>query len=208
MKKLLVYLAGLLFAASVFAGELHVGTYFPVSRLNVDFDEGDGDFDSSGFGIKADYTNIFDSGFTLKGGVALSYITSKDVIDGEKEGGIDYDAGIGLGYSFLNTENLTLSLTGNLGLHMQYFSASDTIDDVKIDATVLSTLFYLGPELNCTYRFTDSFGIYAGLGIYYALGSSSLDLSMKIGGIKISDSDSYKTTGWIYMPSVGVSWKF
>ena len=39
MKKLLLALAAALLSASVFAGEFHLGTYFPVTKLDVDVDD-------------------------------------------------------------------------------------------------------------------------------------------------------------------------
>lgn len=211
MKKLLVALAAALLSASVFAGEFHLGTYFPVTKLDVDFDDGKEDFDASGFGIKFDYTHITDSNFTWKVGTAIGYTRSSDIIDGEKKGGLDYDVGGGLGWTFINTPNMTLSLTGNIGSHMLYFSASDSEYEsgVKIsyDAKFTSYLLYIGPEVSFTYRFTDKLGAYAGLGLYYSFGTTSVDYKVSGGGISYSDNDSYTTTGFIYMPSLGVSWK-
>lgn len=211
MKKLLLVLASALLSASVFAGEFHLGTYFPVTKLDVDFDDGKEDFDASGFGIKFDYTHITDSNFTWKVGTAIGYTRSSDIIDGEKKGGLDYDVGGGLGWTFINTPNMTLSLTGNIGSHMLYFSASDSEYEsgVKIsyDAKFTSYLLYIGPEVSFTYRFTDKLGAYAGLGIYYSFGSTDVDISRKVSGYKISSNDSYWTDGFIYMPSLGVSWK-
>lgn len=211
MKKLLLALAAALLSASVFAGEFHLGTYFPVTKLDVDFDDGKEDFDASGFGIKFDYTHITDSNFTWKVGTAIGYTRSSDIIDGEKKGGLDYDVGGGLGWTFINTPNMTLSLTGNIGSHMLYFSASDSEYEsgVKIsyDAKFTSYLLYIGPEVSFTYRFTDKLGAYAGLGLYYSFGTTSVDYKVSGGGISYSDNDSYTTTGFIYMPSLGVSWK-
>ena len=211
MKKLLLVLASALLSASVFAGEFHLGTYFPVTKLDVDFDDGKEDFDASGFGIKFDYTHITDSNFTWKVGTAIGYTRSSDIIDGEKKGGLDYDVGGGLGWTCINTPNMTLSLTGNIGSHMLYFSASDSEYEsgVKIsyDAKFTSYLLYIGPEVSFTYRFTDKLGAYAGLGLYYSFGTTSVDYKVSGGGISYSDNDSYTTTGFIYMPSLGVSWK-
>ena len=211
MKKLLVAFAVALLSASVFAGEFHLGTYFPMTKLDVDFDDGKEDFDASGFGIKFDYTHITDSNFTWKVGTAIGYTRSSDIIDGEKKGGLDYDVGGGLGWTFINTPNMTLSLTGNIGSHMLYFSASDSEYEsgVKIsyDAKFTSYLLYIGPEVSFTYRFTDKLGAYAGLGLYYSFGTTSVDYKVSGGGISYSDNDSYTTTGFIYMPSLGVSWK-
>ncbi len=213
MKKLLLVFAAALLSASVFAGEFHLGTYFPVTKLDVDVDDDadDGDFDASGFGIKFDYTHITDSNFTWKVGTAIGYTKSSDIIDGEKKGGLDYDVGGGLGWTFINTPNMTLSLTGNIGSHMLYFSASDSEYEsgVKIsyDAKFTSYLLYIGPEVSFTYRFTDKLGAYAGLGLYYSFGTTSVDYKVSGGGISYSDNDSYTTTGFIYMPSLGVSWK-
>lgn len=211
MKKLLVAFVAALLASSVFAGEFHLGAYFPVTRLDVDFDDGKEDFDASGFGIKFDYTHITDSNFTWKVGTAIGYTRSSDIIDGEKKGGLDYDVGGGLGWTFINTPNMTLSLTGNIGSHMLYFSASDSEYEsgVKIsyDAKITSYLLYIGPEVSFTYRFTDKLGAYAGLGLYYSFGTASEDYKVSGGGISYSDNDSYTTTGFIYMPSLGVSWK-
>lgn len=211
MKKLLVAFVAALLASSVFAGEFHLGAYFPVTRLDVDFDDGKEDFDASGFGIKFDYTHITDSNFTWKVGTAIGYTRSSDIIDGEKKGGLDYDVGGGLGWTFINTPNMTLSLTGNIGSHMLYFSASDSEYEsgVKIsyDANFTSYLLYIGPEVSFTYRFTDKLGAYAGLGLYYSFGTTSVDYKVSGGGISYSDNDSYTTTGFIYMPSLGVSWK-
>ncbi len=211
MKKLLVAFVAALLASSVFAGEFHLGAYFPVTRLDVDFDDGKEDFDASGFGIKFDYTHITDSNFTWKVGTAIGYTRSSDIIDGEKKGGLDYDVGGGLGWTFINTPNMTLSLTGNIGSHMLYFSASDSEYEsgVKIsyDANFTSYLLYIGPEVSFTYRFTDKLGAYAGLGLYYSFGTTSVDYKVSGGGISYSDNDSYWTDGFIYMPSLGVSWK-
>lgn len=211
MKKLLVAFVAALLASSVFAGEFHLGAYFPVTRLDVDFDDGKEDFDASGFGIKFDYTHITDSNFTWKVGTAIGYTRSSDIIDGEKKGGLDYDVGGGLGWTFINTPNMTLSLTGNIGSHMLYFSASDSEYEsgVKIsyDAKFTSYLLYIGPEVSFTYRFTDKLGAYAGLGLYYSFGTTSVDYKVSGGGISYSDNDSYWTDGFIYMPSLGVSWK-
>lgn len=211
MKKLLVAFAVALLSASVFAGEFHLGTYFPMTKLDVDFDDGNEDFDASGFGIKFDYTHITDSNFTWKVGTAIGYTRSSDIIDGEKKGGLDYDVGGGLGWTFINTPNMTLSLTGNIGSHMLYFSASDSEYEsgVKIsyDANFTSYLLYIGPEVSFTYRFTDKLGAYAGLGLYYSFGTTSVDYKVSGGGFSVSDNDSYTTTGFIYMPSLGVSWK-
>ncbi|MBR6142677.1 MAG: autotransporter domain-containing protein [Treponema sp.] len=211
MKKLLVALAAALLSASVFAGEFHLGTYFPVTKLDVDVDDdiGNGDFDASGFGIKFDYTYVADSNFTWKVGTAIGYTRSGDIIDkaDEKAGGLDYDVGTGLGWTFINAPKMTLSLTGNLGLHMLYVDASEDIEGITIEEDVFSMLFYIGPEVTFAYRFTDSFGLYAGLGIYYSFGSTDIDISTKVSGYKNSSNDSYWTDGFIYMPSLGVSWK-
>ncbi len=204
MKKLLVVLAAAFLATSVFAGELHFGTYFPVTKLDVDSDSDDDDFDANGFGIKFDYTHITDSNFTWKVGTAIGYTRSKDIVDGETKGGIDYDVGGGLGWTFINDPKMTLSLTGNIGSHVMYFSVSE--DD--IDAKINTYLFYLGPEISFTYRFTDKMGVYAGLGLYYSFGTTSMDIDIDLGGgLKASVDDSYSTKGFIYMPSLGVSWK-
>ena len=211
MKKLLLVLASALLSASVFAGEFHLGTYFPVTKLDVDFDDGKEDFDASGFGIKFDYTHITDSNFTWKVGTAIGYTKSSDIIDGEKKGGLDYDVGAGLGWTFINDPKMTLSLTGNIGTHMLYFSVTDSEYEsgikISYDAKSISYLFYIGPEVTFSYRFTDKFGAYAGLGIYYSFGSTSFDYKVSAGGYSVSDNDSYTTTGFIYMPSLGVSWK-
>ena len=213
MKKLLFVLASALLSASVFAGEFHLGTYFPVTKLDVDVDDDadDGDFDASGFGIKFDYTHITDSNFTWKVGTAIGYTKSSDIIDDEKKGGLDYDVGAGFGWTFINDPKMTLSLTGNIGTHMLYLSVTDSEYEsgikISYDAKSVSYLFYIGPEVTFSYRFTDKFGAYAGLGIYYSFGSTSLDYKVSGGGISYSDNDSYWTDGFIYMPSLGVSWK-
>ena len=146
-------------------------------------------------------------------GTAIGYTRSGDIVDkaDEKAGGLDYDVGTGLGLTFINEPKVTLSLTGNIGSHMLYFSASDSEYEsgVKIssDAKFTSYLLYIGPEVSFTYRFTDKLGAYAGLGLYYSFGTTSVDYKVSGGGISYSDNDSYTTTGFIYMPSLGVSWK-
>ena len=206
MKKLLVVLAAALLSAYAFADEIHLGTYIPMVRSEIDSDKGDTDFDTTGFGLKFDYTRISQTGFTYKGGLAIAY-TETDDFNGNDKGGIDYDCGVGLGWTFINDPKMTLSVTGNLGLHMLYFSVDYELWGYKIDVTSLSTLFRLGPEVTFTYRFTDKLGAYAGLGIYYAFGVTSMEMKEHYNGSSHTDNDSYKTTGFVYMPSLGVSWK-
>ena len=219
MKKIIALVAAsVLASATVFAeNTFHIGAYFPISPLTASDCEYDNDIKTSGFGGGFDFTHVADGGFTFKVGLDVGHVSTSDVksvIEQKDLGGVDVALGFGFGGSFIHNERMTLSLTGDFGFRMQYLSETDTIDlhyaSGDVDTSVLSFLFYIGPEISYTFRFNDHVGLFANFGIFYNVGLANNDVS--ISGSYSGDKynfgdagDTYFAKGFTFQPKIGVA---
>ena len=224
MKKIIALVAAAALSATAAFAEktIHIGVQFPFSDLNISgfsvpveidssgntivVDGAGGDFSSSGAGGSLGYTYVADSGFTSKFGVGLAGISTSDIrtISGKNLAGLELDLGLGFGGSFIHNERMTLSLTGDLGLRMRYFSWTDSYeisgDDYDVDMDILSPVFFIGPELSYTFRFGEHVGMFVSLGYFYNIG-------ILFYGDGIDDSD-FTVSGFSFQPKFGLSISF
>lgn len=198
------------FAAAIISGSalfaentLHIGAGFPISILSVDIDGSAEDFNQNAYDFTIDYTHVFEKGFTLKGGIDVGYVTTSDVksaVKGDDLGGLDFAVNLGLGGSPLHNEKMTLSILGTLGLRVQNFSAMEDNGVEDISTELNTVLFYIGPEVNYTFRFNKHIGMFADFGLFYNMGKSEYSVE--------DNSDDYDTSGPTFLPKIGVSVTF
>ena len=220
MKKIIALVAGLAMSmTAVFAeNTIHLGAYFPLDKANYD---GSGVF-STGVGGALDYTHVADGGFTWKAGLGLNTLKTDDVeVDDTKlDDGVDFNLGLGFGWSFIHDEKMTFSVTGDFGLR---FGGFDKKIDYQIGGVTVAEakyrldkiVFYIGPEATFTYRFTDHLGAFGAFGIFYqkSLGDQEFnveyDLKVKDENVNlVSGKEKMPISGFIFQPKLGLSWTF
>lgn len=219
MKKIIALVAAAaLCASAVFAeNTIYLGLQFPSANLSVSgFPTASeytsrGNFFSSGAGGSLGYTHVAGSGFTFKLGAGLAGVGTSDIrtISGENMGGIELDLGLGFGGSFIHNERMTLSLTGDLGLRIKYLFKTDSDENGWINydiyTEILSAMFYIGPELSYTFRFSEHVGMFVNLGYFYNIGNSNYAVRIDDDA---PDSDDFTTSGFSFHPKFGLSLSF
>ena len=200
MKKILALVAASLLSLSSFAeNTFHVGVFFPVTILDIDGESVVAETAGAAF----DFTHVADCGFTFKAGAGCGFGLS-DIEDtkGDNLTWFDLDFSAGFGGSFIHDEKMTLSLLGDIGLRIQgggEESSDDWTGHNGVD--YIPVMFYFGPEVSFTYRFTPHVGLFANLGVFYAIGSTSAEITSA--GETVSDDLS--TSGFIVQPKLGVA---
>ena len=220
MKKIIALVAAAALSATAAFAEktIHIGVQFPFSDLSASgfadpaeidgntivADGVGGDFSTSGAGGSFGYTYVADSGFTSKFRVGLAGISTSDIktISGKNLAGLELDLGLGFGGSFIHNERMTLSLTGDLGLRMRYFSWTDSYeisgDDYDVDMEILSPVFFIGPELSYTFRFGEHVGMFVSLGYFYNIGMFACQYNQR-------DASDFTVSGFSFQPKFGLS---
>lgn len=195
MKKILALVAASLLSFSSFAeNTFHVGAFFPVTILDIDGESVVAETAGAAF----DFTHVADCGFTFKAGAGFGFGLS-DIEDakGDDLTWFDLDFSAGFGGSFIHDEKMTLSLLGDIGLRIQ--GGGESADGNGVD--YIPVMFYFGPEVSFTYRFTPHVGLFANLGVFYAIGSTSVELKTASETV----SDDLSTSGFIVQPKFGVA---
>ncbi|WP_191014525.1 hypothetical protein [Treponema zioleckii] len=125
-------LAGI--SAEKWKNKIGLGFTLPLSSLEFDEENTDSVF-TKGFGANGFFLGVKDNGFSLKAGFSLGVSSSDDInINGKLiDTGFFYDVAFGAGYTFVKTENLTVSLLGMLGFDVTIFNSTDNdvIEDSK-----------------------------------------------------------------------------
>ena len=164
------------------------------------------------------------NGLTAKLDLGLGLPNGKigdDEIKTEGEDPIDFTFDIGIGYSFIRDEKITLGVLGVFGIDYSSWSLADkeeSLMDGAIKVTESQDLslmtFNLGADVIGAFRFTDHFGMYANLGFRYVLaGSADIDWEY-IGSIagfsgEKSGTNSNDVSGkFVFKPTLGVIWTF
>ena len=195
MKKILALVAASLLSLSSFAeNTFHVGAFFPVTILDIDGESVVAETAGAAF----DFTHVADCGFTFKAGAGYGFGLS-DIEDakGDNLTWFDLDFSAGFGGSFIHDEKMTLSLLGDIGLRIQ--GGGESADGNSVD--YIPVMFYFGPEVSFTYRFTPHVGLFANLGVFYAIGSTSAEIT----SAGETFSDDLSTSGFIVQPKLGVA---
>lgn len=208
MKKVLAFAAAaLLCLPAIFAeNTVHFGMNFPISKATVDVDGNDAKANSTGFDVWADFTHVSENGFTWKAGLGVGSSSNDDIFE-EDIDSIDFDLSAGFGYSFIHDEKMTLSLTGNLGLFAQGYELEKDYGVISTEWKYSPLVFYIGPEVSFTYRFTEHFGAFANFGIFYQVGNTEYTIEMT-GAEKYKYNETFDLSGFLFEPKIGLSWTF
>ncbi len=227
MKKLLALVAMTVISASALFAEntFHIGAYIPISSWSLDNSGYSSDYSNNCFGGFFDYTHVADSGFAWKINTGLAVLTSSDPEGFE---GPEIEFGLGFGGSPIHDSKMTLSVTGSFGLRIHvpactetntygsynyydYYSRSykSMSKTETIDTELWAFLFYIGPEINFTYRFHKHIGVFANLGIFYNTGHCTVNNKYKNNySDYYMDSDSSSDGsigGFTFEPKFGVA---
>lgn len=227
MKKIISFLISFTLILSGISAEkwknkIGLGFTLPLSSLEFDDKNTDSIF-TKNFGTNGFFLGVKDNGFSLKADFSLGVATSDDVkIDGNSVcKGFFYDVAFGAGYTFVKSENLTVSLLGMLGFDVTIFNCSN--DDVlenskrykKIETQYSMGTLDLGLDLFLSYKVLTHFGFYTNLGLrYLPKGRSSYEKKWTF------DEDGYEKTSsgkidaadvkgkFRIQPAIGIMWNF
>ena len=213
-------LAGI--SAEKWKNKIGLGFTLPLSSLEFDEENTDSVF-TKGFGANGFFLGVKDNGFSLKAGFSLGVSSSDDInINGKLiDTGFFYDVAFGAGYTFVKTENLTVSLLGMLGFDVTIFNSTDNdvIEDSKnykkIETQYSMGTLDVGLDLFLSYKVLTHFGFYTNLGLrYIPKGSSAFEKKWTF------DEDGYEKTysckieasdlkgKFRFLPAIGIMWNF
>lgn|GEM_PF-6947984 len=152
------------------------------------------------------------SRFTLRYDVDIGYTKTTDLMKfGDLDvSGYTFGFGLGAGYSFLNTKRITLALTGIIGMHYTDFGEHKTnifISGINCSYKRKLNMFdvRLGYDFETALRFTNHFGMSAGLRMSALVGS----LSYTYDAIENAGNDAskiYDVKGFEVTPRICVCW--
>lgn len=218
MKRFIIFLAVFSIYLNAFSldkekwlSTLDLGIAFPQGKAKIEQTD-DYDFDAKTHGVNFDLKERVinrENGFTFQIGLGIGGCRVEDFYDvGEDERGFDFNAFLGLGYAFAQTEKAIVSLTGGFGYDLSRVSGkvpivySNYVYNVDVSAFTMG--FFLGADLTATIRISEQVGIYgsflAGVPVF---GFEVLEMSMS--SISSSERYSIKAGGYFIKPSLGIS---
>ena len=210
-------------SAKKWTNNVGFGFSMPISTIGVDEKDSD-DISQIGYGIDMFYVGVHEDGFTTKANVDLGIATTKDISlqDNETNAGIFYNADLGVGWSFIHTEKMMLSLTGMLGLDIGGYE--DSAEDVSYDGndcdsfkkTIAFAEFNVGGDLFFSYRIKEHFGFFANFSARYLVAggiNDKIEWTYKDSdGRKHTESSEGDGTTLLgkfrIQPTLGVVWNF
>ena len=219
MKKILAAAVAIaLSVTSAFAYSHNVGVGFTVPISSVGTSQvGESDIFQIGYGVHGFYAGILDCGFTFKVTESVGLSTSKDVKvqNTNANYGIFANTSVGAGWSFINTDKMTLSALGMLGFILSAYPKNESLfyqgflHDYTYTLGVV--MFDVGGDLYFSYKLGENIGLFANVEARYLVAGTEFG--------SISDTWNGKTTtstielgdlkGKFHVaPTIGISWKF
>lgn len=207
--------------AKKWANNIGVGVSVAGSFIGVNQKDAD-DIFQLGYGAEVTYIGVHENGLSAKANISVGVETSKDIAlqDREVNVGAFENIVLGVGYSFVNSERLLLSVFATAGVEMgQYsFTEEDVVDgNETYDVTTTRSFVTLsaGTDIFAVYRLSQKLGIFANLGARYIFnGNESRETlkdgrSSKRGEHKNNSPDKIALFGkFIVQPTIGVVWTF
>ncbi|MCR5386832.1 MAG: transporter [Treponema sp.] len=207
MKKFLTIAFSVAIGFSAFAGgnsKTTVGAGFslPISNMTMENLSGTPiDFTTVTPSLNIMVNSIFSSGFALRGVLDIGIPISSDI----KDNIIDYDKSIeflidfGAGYSFINTDMLSLAAFGIVGFSITRYTAEGTY----VDSSFINYNLDIGADVVALFNFTHFIGLYASFGVRYKIPIYS--------AFYLNDTvlyDNFDTSGFECVPAIGVTFNF
>ncbi|MBQ3824855.1 MAG: hypothetical protein II811_01825 [Spirochaetaceae bacterium] len=205
MRKILSCVLSVFVSLAAFASgtEWQFGFTMPFQSGAWNSEDGMGSFTAVGYGGEVDFIHTTDFGLAWKMFAGGSGVATQSVV--KDSGGASFLGGIGFGGKIVDSEKLTVFLTGDLGFNytdVGYFKkdvgGSKTTDELALFN------FVVGPTISATYHLASHFGVFAAGSLYYNIGTSDYEN-------KIYDSDttsvnySANYAGLLFQPRVGIS---
>lgn len=224
MKKLVLGLAAMVIGmSSLFAwtNTIQLGVTGSVPEFITTTGKDSKDYKFNSTGISFGYIGTFDSGLALKansnfgiGSISSDFLDNMpDVEFGPYN--FNFTEIIGVGYNFINTDELLLGLYGTIGNSYNCAVAAKEKDDMGYAGVILVNSFLIGGELTAVYTPTDIFSVYASLSASVGLGDlSTITASKKLTNATEEDKPTSDTTDYLIkpylkvLPSIGIAWKF
>lgn len=207
MKKIISLIAATVLSVTAVIAEgnehnLGIGITFPISSLKIG-DDVDESLSQKGMGFDVTYLFIHDSGITAKADCTLALVSSS--VSGEDpDNGLNWTIDLGIGYTFLRNEKFSLSALGMIGYNYSEAGFGDS-ESAKISFTMKTIDF--GADVIGKYKFTNHLGAFANLGFRYSIDKgSSYEYSDYNNSLKFSDDA--KTSGFRFVPTLGLNWTF
>lgn len=164
--------------------------------------------------LQVGYIGALENGLTFKActafglGSAVTDCRAVKSFKNEKMLNFAISEFVGLGYAFINRENLFLALYGNLGTDFNLAFATKVGSDELSIATVFSSAFLAGADLTVVYTPKSVFSIFASL---------SAEVGFSIMPVGIAEKDNteplysrvFLSKPFVQLnPTIGISWKF
>ena len=218
MKKILAFVAATLFGAAAFAGSwqstVGLGFAIPISTFGIDEDGAD-DIKQTSFNADLMYLGVHtENGLTAKFDFSIGVPKCDDIPDGDGEDPIDFTFDLGVGYSFIRTEKITLGVLGVFGFDHSSYDSKATFDGytLPIDSTIGLTSINFGVDAIGAFRFTNHFGGFANIGLRYVIAgtaSTEYDVPEAAKNLGIGDDNDVDISGKIsFRPTIGLIWTF
>lgn len=193
------------------------GAVVPVSKIEAKTTSAK-DISEIGGGISAFYMGFTDIGFTFKTDFHAGAMTTKDVnVQGSDTNVGSLSGGsLGLGWTLVKSERVTLSLLGMFGVDSTSYTDKKTnVGAYKYaENTVTNVTFNVGGDVYAAYKIGGHFGVFANVGVRYVLGGlsmNSVERGKESGGTTTVERESYDNKyigGFSVQPSLGVCWRF
>lgn len=198
MKKIITLLSlSFLYAASLFAENvISLGGYAPLASLSV----GGSGVNAFGGGAVLNFTHISENNLTWEIYGGLSKIATKDIWTPENDysSGTGYTLGGGIGIALINEEDMTLTVTANIGMDSQKVSFDTSLYELgrntgTFETSLKSVLYYIGPKAAFNYHLTDKLSLFAELGLFYAQGKSEYKQTYTVSDEILAEQEKEKT---------------
>lgn len=231
MKKILSVLAIALMSTALFAktwtNNAGFGFTLPISSITSD-NEDVNDFFQIGYGIQGFYLGYHENGFTVKAAESAGLATSKDFYfpDNDTHFGVFNNIEVGLGYTFIKNNRVTLSLLGMLGLDLSVYSdseddtdvlAADNSTTVKGDYTISigTALFSVGGDLFVSCKLKPNLGLFCNISGRYLVAGKAFgeqETKYKTGDKTITSKEDFGDRDlngkFRIQPTIGLVWTF
>lgn len=221
MKKIIAGLAALVLgASSLFAWTniVDLGITGSIPEKIETTGKNSSSYTFNNIGIDIGYIGIFDSNLAIKAAtkVGLGSVDAAvlDAFTDPEIGPLNINATetIGVGYGFINTDNLFLGVFGNIGASCNVGVAAREDDDYRYATSVVSSTYFIGADISAVYTPTSIFSIYGSVSANIAYGmvtSGSIKQNLSNRDDIVTDSKEHLTKPYFKLiPTIGVAWKF